>query len=129
MDANPLISTGVLVTGATEYNVGQAFEIGKYISQQVGAVTVFIDGQQQYRNPANGTSGGNYQEDENTLRHFRSEFWQPGLSNRDSLAGWQQKGCPVIDDRAGDIVKEILNYKREGRLDPKMEKELMRMCE
>ena len=55
-------------------------------------------------------------------------FSGDGLSNRDSLAGWQQKGGPVIDDRAGEIVKAILGDKREGKLDPKLEKELIRMC-
>jgi len=62
VDANPLISTGVLTAGQTDYNVGQAFEVAKYISQQIGAVTVFVDGVQKNRNISNSASGANYQE-------------------------------------------------------------------
>ena len=62
VDANPIIATGIVLAGSTDFNVGTPFEVGKYINAQVGAVTVYVDGVQQYRNPANGTSGGNYQE-------------------------------------------------------------------
>ena len=62
VDAAPLVSTGTLAIGATDYNVGQPFETNKHPLRQVGAVLVFRNGQIQFRNPNNGTSGGNYQE-------------------------------------------------------------------
>jgi len=74
-------------------------------------------------------AGGNYLEDEHTLQHYRTEFWHPRLSNRDSLAGWQQKGSPEIAERADDVVKEVLGSRQERRLDPKLQRELNRMCE
>jgi hypothetical protein len=64
VDAAPLTSSGTLAIGATDYNVGQAFEVNKYSSSQVGAVIVFRNGAQQFRNSNNSsvTLDGNYYE-------------------------------------------------------------------
>lgn len=62
VDAAPLTSTGTLAVGVTDYNVGTPFEVNKYPTSQVGSVLVFRNGVIQFRNPNNGTSGGNYQE-------------------------------------------------------------------
>jgi hypothetical protein len=64
VDAAPLVSTGTLAVGVTDFNVGQLFEINKYSSQQVGAVSVFRNGLQQFRNSNNSsvTLDGNYYE-------------------------------------------------------------------
>jgi hypothetical protein len=62
VDAIAITSTGDLAIGATDYNVGTPFEVGKNITTQMGAVLVFRDGVIQSRNTSNGTSGGNYQE-------------------------------------------------------------------
>lgn len=62
VDASPIVATGELSIGSTDFNVGTPFEVNKYNSQQIGAVLVFRNGQIQFRNPSNGTSGGNYQE-------------------------------------------------------------------
>ena len=73
--------------------------------------------------------GGNYLEDEHTLQHFRTEFWEARLSNRDSLAGWQQKGGGTINERAAGMVREMLDTRQESELDPLLTQELKRMCE
>jgi hypothetical protein len=62
VDASPIVATGELAVGATDFNVGTPFEVNKYDAQQIGAVLVFRNGQIQFRNPGNGTTGGNYQE-------------------------------------------------------------------
>lgn len=62
VDASAISSTGTLAVGSTDYNVGTPFEVNKYSSAQVGAVLVFRNGQIQFRNPSNGTTGGNYRE-------------------------------------------------------------------
>lgn len=62
VDASPVVATGELAVGVTDFNTGTAFEVNKYSAQQIGAVLVFRNGQLQFRNPSNGTSGGNYQE-------------------------------------------------------------------
>jgi len=73
--------------------------------------------------------GGNFLEDEHTFKHFRTEFWEPRLSNRDSLAGWQQKGSGTIVGKAGSLVTEILETRQGSELDPVLTRELKRMCE
>lgn len=64
VDAAPLVSTGELAVSATDFNVGQLFEINKYSSSQVGAVIVYRNGAQQFRNTNNSsvTLDGNYYE-------------------------------------------------------------------
>lgn len=64
VDAEPLVSTGELAVGVTDYNVGQIFEVNKYPSSQVGAVVVYRNGVQQFRNTGNSSSvlDGNYYE-------------------------------------------------------------------
>lgn len=64
VDAAPLVSTGTLAISSTDYNVGQLFQVGQYITQQVGAVVVYRNGLQQFRNTNNSsvTLDGNYYE-------------------------------------------------------------------
>jgi len=64
VDSTPIISTGMLAAGQTQYNVGVPFQVGKYINHQVGAVMVFLDGVQQFRNSNNSSVNldGNYYE-------------------------------------------------------------------
>jgi hypothetical protein len=66
VDAAPLVATGVLAAGSQDFSVGMPFAINKYPSMQVGAVTVYEDGVQVYRNTGNATAApsadGNYQE-------------------------------------------------------------------
>ncbi len=66
IDANQLVSTGVLAAGDDEYVVGQAYEVNKYPSSQVGAILVYVDGLLQFRNVGNAAADpladGNYEE-------------------------------------------------------------------
>lgn len=62
VDGAAICATDELAVGDTDFNVGQSFQINKYPLTQVGDVLVFRNGLQQFRNPGNGTSGGNYQE-------------------------------------------------------------------
>lgn len=66
VDARPLTATGVLLTGETDFNVGEGFQVGKYSQHQIGEVLVYVDGELQHRNTANAVASpsadGNYQE-------------------------------------------------------------------
>lgn len=64
VDAAPLVSTGELAIAVTDFNVGQMFEINKHSSSQVGAVIVYRNGMQQFRNTGNSSVilDGNYYE-------------------------------------------------------------------
>lgn len=62
VDGKTIIATGELAIAATDFNVGEPFETGKNDATQIGSVLVFRNGLLQFRNPGNGTTGGNYQE-------------------------------------------------------------------
>jgi len=47
--------------------------------------------------------GGHFLDKDHTLKHFRGEFYQPALSNRDDFDGWYAKGCPQSVDLHGNI--------------------------
>ena len=56
--------------------------------------------------------GGHFLDKIHTFRHFRSEFYQPVLTNRDDFDGWYTKGCPQSVEAANKKYREILaNYK------------------
>lgn len=64
-DSDSLVATGTLTGGTTTINLGKAKPIVD-LTQQVGAVMVFIDGQQIFRNVGNAAAApaadGNYEE-------------------------------------------------------------------
>jgi trimethylamine--corrinoid protein Co-methyltransferase len=68
--------------------------------------------------------GGHFLTDEHTLAHFRSEFWRPGLLNRDPLEIWQKKGSLPLRERLGRRVREILQRHRAAPLPPDVEARL-----
>ena len=64
VDASPISATGTLAAGLTDFNVGAPFQVNAFPIFQVGAVTVFVDGVQQFRNTNNqaAPADGNYYE-------------------------------------------------------------------
>jgi hypothetical protein len=66
VDATPIVSSGTLAAGQTDFNVGTPFKVGEYASQRHGVVLVYLNGQLMYRNTGNQVPGpgveGDYQE-------------------------------------------------------------------
>ena len=52
--------------------------------------------------------GGHFLDKDHTLDHFRTEFYQPRLSNRDDFFTWQTNGSPQSAEIAHRKYKEIL---------------------
>ena len=52
--------------------------------------------------------GGNYLMHEHTLRHFRSELWQPRLADRSARDTWEAAGAKTILQRAKERAAELL---------------------
>jgi hypothetical protein len=70
VDASPMQpATGTLSAGTTTISVGEAFEVAKYPSRQIGDVLVMLDGQTLLRNVGNATAApgadGDYEEVDN----------------------------------------------------------------
>lgn len=68
-DTNFILKTGTLSAGATDFNVGGSWKTNINPNQQLGAVSVYLDGVLQFRNAGNATAApsadGNYQEVDN----------------------------------------------------------------
>ena len=66
VDAAPIACTGTVLAGNQDINVGTPFEINKYPTQQIGVVSVYVDGVIQFRNVGNATANpaadGDYEE-------------------------------------------------------------------
>lgn len=68
VDARPLVVTGTLLAGETDFNVGTPFKTGQFPLAQHGSVLVLVDGQPRYRNtgnqaPGSGVTGDYYEVD------------------------------------------------------------------
>ncbi len=66
VDARPLVVTGTLSAGQTDFNVGEPFKVGEFPLAQHGAVMVMVDNQPMYRNtnnqaPGSGVTGDYYE--------------------------------------------------------------------
>lgn len=66
IDGSSINASGTLTATNVDFNVGAAFTTNENPTEQVGAVTVFLDGVLQFRNSSNATASpsadGNYQE-------------------------------------------------------------------
>jgi len=69
--------------------------------------------------------GGNFMAQEHTLRHMRSELFQPILSDRDGWEKWSAAGSPDTRARARKLVGDYLKNHEPRGLTPAKEKEIL----
>lgn len=72
--------------------------------------------------------GGNFLEQEYTLRRYREAQWQPRLTVRQEWSEWQRAGGKDMRQRANDLASKILREHQPARLEPGQEAELDRMA-
>jgi trimethylamine--corrinoid protein Co-methyltransferase len=53
--------------------------------------------------------GGHFLDQDHTFEHFRTEFFQPMISNRDNFDSWKAGGSQQILETANKKVKQILS--------------------
>ncbi len=85
-DAKPLVVSGTLVAGQTDFNVGEPFKVGLYPSMKHGSVRVDVDRVLMYRNDGNnppgpGISGDYYEVHAGAGLGTIIRFNQPDLVN------------------------------------------------
>ncbi len=68
--------------------------------------------------------GGHFLDKDHTFDHFRTEFYQPRLSNRDDFVTWQAGGSPQSMGTANKKVKEILATYEAPELPADVDKDL-----
>ena len=73
--------------------------------------------------------GGHFLDKDHTFEHFRSEFYQPALSNRDDFDGWYAKGSPQSMEAANKKYKEILESYEVPQLSADVDKDLLKFIE
>lgn len=73
--------------------------------------------------------GGHFLDKDHTFDHFRTEFYQPRLSNRDDYVTWKTNGsCPCMQT-AHKKVKEILETYEAPELPTDIDKDLQTFIE
>ncbi|MGB5750652.1 MAG: trimethylamine methyltransferase family protein [Desulfobacterales bacterium] len=73
--------------------------------------------------------GGHFLDKDHTFDHFRTEFYQPQLSNRDDFVSWQEKGSPVSMETANKKYKEILETYEAPELPADVDKDLLKFID
>ncbi|MGD8343668.1 MAG: trimethylamine methyltransferase family protein [Desulfobacterales bacterium] len=70
--------------------------------------------------------GGHFLDKDHTFDHFRTEFYQPHLSNRDDFVTWQANGSPQSLVTANMKVKQVLNNYEAPELPADVDKDLQK---
>ena len=70
--------------------------------------------------------GGHFLDKDHTFDHFRTEFYQPRLSNRDDFVTWQANGSPQSLVSANMKVKQILNNYQAPELPASVDRDLQK---
>jgi trimethylamine--corrinoid protein Co-methyltransferase len=60
---------------------------------------------------------GNYLEHEHTLKHFRREFYFPGIFNRANYDGWERSGKKTLDVKLKEKADEIISSHKPEKID------------
>jgi trimethylamine--corrinoid protein Co-methyltransferase len=73
--------------------------------------------------------GGHFLDKDHTFDHFRTEFYQPQLSDRDDFVSWQASGSPQSMERANKKYKEILETYEAPDLPADVDKDLLKFID
>jgi trimethylamine--corrinoid protein Co-methyltransferase len=73
--------------------------------------------------------GGHFLDKDHTFDHFRTEFFQPHLSNRDDFVVWQTNGSPQSPEKAHKRVGEILETYEAPQLPADVDRDLQTFIE
>ncbi len=68
--------------------------------------------------------GGNYLSEKHTVKHFRTELWQPRHLNRDTPETWQEKGALRYGDRVKQAALDLLASHQPKMLPPEIQKQV-----
>jgi trimethylamine--corrinoid protein Co-methyltransferase len=74
-------------------------------------------------------SGGHFLDKDHTFDHFRTEFYQPQLSNRDDFVTWQANGSPLSMETANKKYQTILENYEAPVLPADVDRDLQKFIE
>jgi len=70
--------------------------------------------------------GGQFLDTDHTLKHFKSEFYEPRLSDRDNFEIWKAKGSQSTIENANKIWKEMIEEYETPELPPDIDKDFQK---
>ena len=73
--------------------------------------------------------GGHFLDRDHTFDYFRTEFYQPQISNRDDYVSWQAGGSSQSPESANTRYKEILETYEAPELPADVDKDLLKFIE
>jgi trimethylamine--corrinoid protein Co-methyltransferase len=73
--------------------------------------------------------GGHFLDKDHTLDHFRTEFYQPQLSDRDNYFSWHANGSRQNIETANKKYKDILETYEAPKLPADVDKDLLKFIE
>jgi trimethylamine--corrinoid protein Co-methyltransferase len=73
--------------------------------------------------------GGHFLDKDHTFDHFRTEFYQPQLSDRDDFVSWQASGSPQSMETANKKYKEILETHEAPEMPADVDTDLLKFIE
>ena len=73
--------------------------------------------------------GGFFAGTDHTVKHFRSEHWQPELFTRQGLNAWLAGDRKTLEDRAREVCEEALKTHHPRGVDEQTEKALLAVIE
>ncbi len=68
--------------------------------------------------------GGQYFDSEHTMQRYRTEYYEPLVSNWESLENWTEEGALSTGDRANAVWKKLMADYQQPSLDPAIKEEL-----
>ena len=69
--------------------------------------------------------GGLFTAMEHTVRHFRTEHWQPALFTREGVSAWMAAGAKTDVDRAREVCEEVLKTYHPQNISDEVERKLL----
>jgi trimethylamine--corrinoid protein Co-methyltransferase len=71
--------------------------------------------------------GNQFLTEDHTLKHFRSENWEPDLFDRYRYDEWESNGEKDLAERAKERIEKILSQPRKKKLDERQIDELTKI--
>jgi trimethylamine--corrinoid protein Co-methyltransferase len=71
--------------------------------------------------------GNQYLTEDHTLKHFRSENWEPDLFDRYRYDEWENNGKKDLAQRAQERIEHILSTPQSKKIDQRQAEELAKI--
>lgn len=72
---------------------------------------------------------GHYLKDKHTRKHYKTEFWYPNMTDRQSFEDWDMMGATTMKDRTIDRTREILATHQAAPVKPETEKVIQQVLD